>query len=94
MSKYCLFVGFLNCLSEILSLRASLFPLTASLFITIRRFRYHGSHRFGLFNSRFNREIAIQKMIDAGKRMKDVQSQVGGEAKEGWGINPIRGCCI
>ena len=35
-------------------------------------------------------EVAIQKMIDASKRMIDVQSQVQGEAKEeGWGINPI-----
>jgi hypothetical protein len=33
-------------------------------------------------------ELAIQKMIDASQRMIDVQSQVQGEAKEGWGINP------
>jgi hypothetical protein len=34
-------------------------------------------------------EVAIQKMIDASQRMLDVQSQVGGEAREdGWGINP------
>jgi hypothetical protein len=33
-------------------------------------------------------EIAIQKMIDASQRMLDVQSQVEGEAGEGWGINP------
>ena len=33
-------------------------------------------------------EVAIQKMIDASQRMIDVQSQVQGEAKEGWGINP------
>ena len=39
-------------------------------------------------------EVAIQKMIEATQRMVDVQSQVQGEAKEGFGINPIRVCCI
>ena len=34
-------------------------------------------------------EVAIQKMIDFSQRMLDVQSQVGGEAKHGWGINPV-----
>ena len=35
-------------------------------------------------------EVAIQKMIEASQRMLDVQSQVGGEAKEeGWGINSV-----
>jgi hypothetical protein len=35
------------------------------------------------------KEVAIQKMIDASKRMIDVQNQVQGEAREdGWGINP------
>jgi hypothetical protein len=34
-------------------------------------------------------EVAIQKMIEASQRMIDVQSQVTGEAKEGWGLNPI-----
>jgi hypothetical protein len=34
-------------------------------------------------------EVAIQKMIDTSHRMIDVQSKVGGEAKEGWGINPV-----
>jgi hypothetical protein len=34
-------------------------------------------------------EVAIQKMIDVSQRMIDVQSQVQGEAKDGWGINPI-----
>jgi methyl coenzyme M reductase beta subunit len=34
-------------------------------------------------------EVAIQKMIEATQRMIDVQSQVTGEAKEGWGLNPI-----
>ena len=33
-------------------------------------------------------EVAIQKMIEASQRMLDVQSQVTGETKEGWGINP------
>jgi hypothetical protein len=33
-------------------------------------------------------EVAIQKMIDASQRMLDVQSQVQGEVREGWGINP------
>jgi hypothetical protein len=28
-------------------------------------------------------------MIDASQRMLDVNSQVQGEAKEGWGINPV-----
>jgi hypothetical protein len=34
-------------------------------------------------------EVAIQKMIDASQRMISVQSQVQGEAKDGWGINPV-----
>jgi hypothetical protein len=34
-------------------------------------------------------EVAIQKMIEASQRMLDVNSQVKGEAKEGWGINPV-----
>jgi hypothetical protein len=34
-------------------------------------------------------EVAILKMIDASQRMIDVQSQVQGGAKEGWGLNPI-----
>jgi hypothetical protein len=34
-------------------------------------------------------EVAIQKMIDASQRMIDVQSQVTGEAKEGWGLNIV-----
>ena len=33
-------------------------------------------------------EVDIQKMIDASQRIIAVNSQVGGEAKEGWGINP------
>jgi hypothetical protein len=33
-------------------------------------------------------EVAIQKMINASQRMLDVQSQVTGEPKDGWGINP------
>ena len=32
-------------------------------------------------------EVAIQKMIDAGQRMIAVNSQVEGEAKEGWGYS-------
>jgi hypothetical protein len=51
-------------------------PLGASLFITIIAFPCHGSYRFGLFNPRFNIEVAIQKMIEASQRMLDVQSQV------------------
>jgi hypothetical protein len=27
-------------------------------------------------------------MIDVSQRMIDVQSQIGGDGKEGWGINP------
>jgi hypothetical protein len=34
-------------------------------------------------------EVAIQKMVDASQRMLDVNSQVGGEPREGWGINPV-----
>ena len=34
-------------------------------------------------------EVAIQKMIDASQRILAVQGQVQGEAKEGWGINPV-----
>ncbi len=33
-------------------------------------------------------EVAIQRMIDVSQRMIDVQSQIGGDGKEGWGINP------
>jgi hypothetical protein len=33
-------------------------------------------------------EVAIQKMIEASQRMITVNSQVQGEAREGWGINP------
>jgi hypothetical protein len=33
-------------------------------------------------------EVAIQKMIDASQRMISLHSQVPGEAREGWGINP------
>jgi hypothetical protein len=33
-------------------------------------------------------EVAIQKMIDASQKMRSVHSQVPGEAREGWGINP------
>ncbi len=32
-------------------------------------------------------EVAIQKMIDASQRMIAVDSQVEGEAKEGWGYS-------
>jgi hypothetical protein len=34
-------------------------------------------------------EVAIQKMIEASQRMIAVNSQLGGEASEGWGINPV-----
>jgi hypothetical protein len=34
-------------------------------------------------------EVAIQKMIEASQGMIDVNSQVGGEAREGGGINPV-----
>jgi hypothetical protein len=34
-------------------------------------------------------EVAIQKMIEASQRMIVVNSQLGGEASEGWGINPV-----
>jgi hypothetical protein len=34
-------------------------------------------------------EVAIQKMIDASQRMIDVQCKVTGEAKDGWGLNPV-----
>jgi hypothetical protein len=33
-------------------------------------------------------EVAIQKMIEASQRMIAVNSKVG-EAREGWGINPV-----
>jgi len=39
--------------------------------------------------SQTSTEVAIQKMIDFSQRMIDVQSKVTGEAKDGWGINPI-----
>jgi hypothetical protein len=32
-------------------------------------------------------EVATQKMIDASQRMIAVNSHVGGEAKDGWGLN-------
>jgi hypothetical protein len=62
-------------------------PLTASLFITIRAFRCYGPYRFG-YSIHDSTEVAIQKMIEASQRMIDVNSQVPGEAREGWGINP------
>jgi|GEM_PF-1209781 len=34
-------------------------------------------------------EVAINKMIEASQRMLDVQSQVGGEPKDGWGLNIV-----
>jgi hypothetical protein len=34
-------------------------------------------------------EVAIQKMIEASQRMIAVNSRLGGEAREGWGINPV-----
>jgi hypothetical protein len=34
-------------------------------------------------------EVAIQKMIEASQRMIVVNGQLGGEASEGWGINPV-----
>jgi hypothetical protein len=34
-------------------------------------------------------EVAIQKMIEASERMIATHSQVQGEAREGWGINPV-----
>jgi hypothetical protein len=34
-------------------------------------------------------EVAIQKMIDASQRILAVNSQVQGESKENWGINPV-----
>jgi hypothetical protein len=33
-------------------------------------------------------EVAIQKMIEASQRMIAVNSQVEGQARKGWGINP------
>jgi hypothetical protein len=33
-------------------------------------------------------EVAIQKMIDASQRMITMHTQVPGEARKGWGINP------
>jgi hypothetical protein len=33
-------------------------------------------------------EVAIQKMIEASQRMMAVNSQVEGQARKGWGINP------
>jgi hypothetical protein len=34
-------------------------------------------------------EVAIQKMIDASQRMIAVNSHLGGEAKDGWGLNTV-----
>jgi hypothetical protein len=42
-----------------------------------------------VYSIRDSTEVAIQKMIDASQRMIDVQSQVQGEAKDGWGINSV-----
>jgi hypothetical protein len=43
----------------------------------------------GLVNSiHDSTEIAIQKMIDASQRMITMHTQVPGEAREGWRINP------
>ena len=33
-------------------------------------------------------EVAIQKMIEASQKMMAVNSQVEGQARKGWGINP------
>jgi hypothetical protein len=63
-------------------------PQTASLFITIIAFRHYdliGS----VYSIHDSTEVAIQKMIDASQRMLDVNSQVKGEAKDGWGLNPV-----
>ena len=63
-------------------------PFNASLFITIRASSCYGS--IGMVYSIHDpAEVAIQKMIDASQRMLDVNSQVKGEAKDGWGINPV-----
>ena len=64
-------------------------PIRASLFITSEHFL--PMVPIGLVYSIHDdsTEVAIQKMIDASQRMLDVQSQVQGEAKDGWGINPV-----
>jgi len=69
-------------------LSISLSPVGASLFITIIAFPHYGP--IGLvYSIHDSTEVAIQKMIDASKIMIAVQSQVEGEAREGWGINPV-----
>jgi hypothetical protein len=69
-----------------LQLRVHLLPSSTSLFITIRAFPHYDL--IGLVHSiqdDSNAEVAIQKMIEASKKMLDVQSQGTGEAKDGAG---------
>jgi hypothetical protein len=59
-------------------------PFSASLFITIIAFSHYDPVDlvYSIYDST---EVAIKKMIEASQRMIDVNSQVGGEAREeGW----------
>ncbi len=63
-------------------------PLTASLFITITGFPCYGPTGLVYSIHDSTEKVAKQKMIEASQRMITMQSQVPGEASEGWGINP------
>jgi hypothetical protein len=64
-------------------------PLTASLFITIGRFGHYQVSIGLVYSIHDSTEVAIQKMIDASQRMIAMNSQVQGEVRDGWGINPV-----
>jgi methyl coenzyme M reductase beta subunit len=42
-----------------------------------------------VFSIHESTEVSIKKMIKASQRMLKVNSQGAGEAREGWGINPV-----
>src|SRR5215211_4966626 len=67
----------------------SLFPLGASLFITICRYCHYQVSIGLVYSIHDSTEVAIQKMIDTSQKMLDVQSKVTGEAKDGWGLNTV-----
>jgi hypothetical protein len=63
-------------------------PSSASLFIIILTVRHNWVPIGLVYSIHDSTEVAIQKMIEASQRMIAVNSQVAGEAREGWGINP------
>ena len=51
--------------------------------------RYKSMKNLASYSIHDPTEVAIRRMIDASQRLLDVQSQVTGEPKDGWGINPV-----